>query len=393
MPVNVIGTLKPKNNGKFPVAEAVDIKVTDDLRLDKALENKADLSTVNFALDNKADKTTTTSLQSQINEIITPVTQDAEVENARVGADGTAHSTLKERLDYEMNINAQNSNNILEYIAEIDGKNRLKPSDYEQGGISVEGIEVTNSNYIRSITYVPLNISKVYISSGAIYVKVYKNGAFIGNYNPDGNISTTTHSSWKESINLTALYSIDSDYRIRFVYTSTPTPSETSSSDITNVYSVDESEAEAELIPSDFEQGGINTNGTSVTSYNFIRSKGYISTSYKIIISKSGSIYIKIYKNNEFIGNLEPDGSITRSDTHRPLKIADISAIYGIDADYRIKVVYTTGSITVVNDIINAKGYKTWESNFTGAKISIYGDSISTFTGYVRRESSLLYWK
>lgn len=38
MPVNVIGTLKPKNNGKFPVAEAADIKVKDNLRLDEALE-------------------------------------------------------------------------------------------------------------------------------------------------------------------------------------------------------------------------------------------------------------------------------------------------------------------------------------------------------------------
>lgn len=101
MPVNVIGTLKPKNNGKFPVAEAVDIKVTDDLRLDKALENKADLSTVNFALDNKADKTTTTSLQSQINEIITPVTQDAEVQNARVDSNGKSYSTLRSRLNSE----------------------------------------------------------------------------------------------------------------------------------------------------------------------------------------------------------------------------------------------------------------------------------------------------
>jgi endonuclease/exonuclease/phosphatase family metal-dependent hydrolase len=101
MPVNVIGTLKPKNNGKFPVAEAVDIKVTDDLRLDEALENKADLSTVNFALDNKADKTTTTSLQNQINNIISPVTEDAEVINAREGADGTSYQTLKARLDAE----------------------------------------------------------------------------------------------------------------------------------------------------------------------------------------------------------------------------------------------------------------------------------------------------
>lgn len=52
MPVNVIGTLKPKNNGKFPVAEAVDIKVTDDLRLDEALENKADLSSLGIAVEN-----------------------------------------------------------------------------------------------------------------------------------------------------------------------------------------------------------------------------------------------------------------------------------------------------------------------------------------------------
>ena len=36
MPVNVISTIKPKNQGTFPVAEAVDIKITDDLRLDAA---------------------------------------------------------------------------------------------------------------------------------------------------------------------------------------------------------------------------------------------------------------------------------------------------------------------------------------------------------------------
>lgn len=102
MPVNVIGTLKPKNNGKFPVAEAVDIKVTGDLRLDKALEKKADLSSVNFALSGKADNSDINSLQSQINEIITPVTQDAEVQNARVDENGVAYTTLKERIDTDI---------------------------------------------------------------------------------------------------------------------------------------------------------------------------------------------------------------------------------------------------------------------------------------------------
>jgi hypothetical protein len=141
MPVNVIGTLKPKNNGKFPVAEAVDIKVTDDLRLDEALENKADLSSVNFALDNKADKTTTTSLQSQINEIITPVTQDAEVQNARVGADGTTYNTLKARLDSE--------NNFLKSHISDFGKlfNGFEESSWVVGNITATGEYDNSSSY------------------------------------------------------------------------------------------------------------------------------------------------------------------------------------------------------------------------------------------------------
>ena len=116
MPVNVIGTLKPKNNGKFPVAEAVDIKVTDNLRLDEALENKADLSSVNFALAGKADNSDINNLQSQISEIITPVTQDAEVQNARVGADGTSYQTLKARLDAENKSLYDDLNDVNHYI-------------------------------------------------------------------------------------------------------------------------------------------------------------------------------------------------------------------------------------------------------------------------------------
>ena len=143
MPVNVIGTLKPKNNGKFPVAEAVDIKVTEDLRLDEALENKADLSTVNFALSGKADNSDINSLQSQINEIITPVTQDAEVQNARVDTEGTAHSTLGERLasDY------QETNTKI-------GKKLDAYEDYISQEIEVVSdkmIDVTNGSYYDTV--------------------------------------------------------------------------------------------------------------------------------------------------------------------------------------------------------------------------------------------------
>lgn len=52
--------------------------------------SKANTSDVNTA---------TANLQAQINNIVTPVTQDAEVENARIDMSGTSYTTLKERLD------------------------------------------------------------------------------------------------------------------------------------------------------------------------------------------------------------------------------------------------------------------------------------------------------
>lgn len=54
--------------------------------------NTSNISTIN---------TTTTSLQNQINNIVTPVTVDAEVQNARVGSDSTSYASLKDRLDSE----------------------------------------------------------------------------------------------------------------------------------------------------------------------------------------------------------------------------------------------------------------------------------------------------
>ena len=172
MSVNVIDTIKPKNNGTFPVVEAVDVKVTNSQRLDAALNAKAnqtdlaalattvngkasqaDLTALQTVVNSKASQadfnalsntvqgkqnaltteqlaatnsgitselvsqidtntaaiadkadasdvaTETASLQAQIDAIITPVTQDAEVENARVDANGITHETLKARID------------------------------------------------------------------------------------------------------------------------------------------------------------------------------------------------------------------------------------------------------------------------------------------------------
>ena len=60
--------------------------------------------------------TATANLQAQIDNIVTPVTQDAEVQNARVGADGTSYTTLKARLDTESKSLYNDLNDVNHYI-------------------------------------------------------------------------------------------------------------------------------------------------------------------------------------------------------------------------------------------------------------------------------------
>lgn len=95
MAVEVIDKIKPKNGGSFPIVEAVDVEVSEGLRLSEALEAKA----------NTADVTEeTTYLQSQIDQIAQAAgsgSADTEVAQARVGSDGTSYNTLKNRLDAE----------------------------------------------------------------------------------------------------------------------------------------------------------------------------------------------------------------------------------------------------------------------------------------------------
>lgn len=110
MSVKIIDTLKPKNNGTFPIVEAVDVAVTSELRLPEALEAKADASALtetNAIVSTKANAadvaTTTASLQEQINQIEISATAEAivapEVAAARVDAEGTSHVSLKARID------------------------------------------------------------------------------------------------------------------------------------------------------------------------------------------------------------------------------------------------------------------------------------------------------
>ena len=130
MPVNVIDTLKPKNDGAFPIAEAADIAVTAEKRLPEALADKADVSALaetNATVAGKANAsdvaTATANLQGQINQIEITATAEAvvapEVAASRVSEDGTEYSTLKERLDTE---NSEILTNIAN-LENIDNRN------------------------------------------------------------------------------------------------------------------------------------------------------------------------------------------------------------------------------------------------------------------------------
>ena len=108
MPVWVIDTLKPKNGLDFPVVEAIDVAVEGYSSLADAVSHFATdtaIAAINATLDLKADKTTTDSLQAQIDQIEISASAESvvapEVAAARVDEDGVSYQTLKARLDAE----------------------------------------------------------------------------------------------------------------------------------------------------------------------------------------------------------------------------------------------------------------------------------------------------
>ena len=103
MSVQIIDTLKPKNNGSFPVAEAVDIAVTNTQRLPEALAEKASAADVASKADAATVDSSLNNLQEQIDQIEISASAEAvvapEVAAARVDEGGTSYETLKQRID------------------------------------------------------------------------------------------------------------------------------------------------------------------------------------------------------------------------------------------------------------------------------------------------------
>lgn len=135
MSIEIIDILKPKNGLSFKLVDAIDIAVSGYSSLadavshfattamieaiNTALSGKADaadLTALAAVVDTKADDsdltTATANLQAQIDAIITPATQDAEVQNARIAGDGTTYTTLKERIDTEFSTVEKDIDNL-----------------------------------------------------------------------------------------------------------------------------------------------------------------------------------------------------------------------------------------------------------------------------------------
>lgn len=217
MSVHVIDTIKPKNNGTFPVVEAADVAVSDSQRLPAALASKAnatDLAETNAAVALKASQTDLTALsetvsgkasqtdltalsetvatkaaatdlaetnatvatkadstaleatnsvvatkanasdvatadanlQAQIDNIVGGSTEDAEVINARVGADGTSYTTLKARLDAENNFI---SNSISQFGAKEASYNDKIKTSVSGGTIELEYDHALNAYHVE----------------------------------------------------------------------------------------------------------------------------------------------------------------------------------------------------------------------------------------------------
>lgn len=177
MPINIIDTLQPKNNGNFPVVKGADVEVSEGVRLPDALADKAgatDLAEVIEEVETKADaedvEEAVTDLQGQINQIVISSTAESvvapEVADARVGSDGVEYNTLKERIDAtdEMALDAQTSN--VHTDAVLDGYMN-GTSDKTISAISNVSVR-DNYTFVKGRRYSYTNNT-----SGAVNLKVY----------------------------------------------------------------------------------------------------------------------------------------------------------------------------------------------------------------------------
>ena len=166
MSVQVIDTLKPKNNGTFPIVDAEDVSC-GTVRRPEALNGKADksaLDATNAALAGKASTAdvtaATNNLQGQIDQIViasaTEYVVAPEVAQARVDSEGVTHDTLNDRIDSDITFVKENQL----YVGTLKTSEfGLKANGAANGFEEKNGVRTTADGYVDNASYTSFAIT------------------------------------------------------------------------------------------------------------------------------------------------------------------------------------------------------------------------------------------
>ena len=219
MPVNVIGTLKPKNGGSFPIVEAIDVFVEGYLSLADAVSHFATdemISAINIVLNGKANTSdvnvSVTELQAQIDQIVISATAEAvvapEVAAARVDKDGNTYDTLKHRIDAD----SEEIDKTKDSIAGLTSATATTEASYTETNITSSltfsdgAINPTTGEVFGSSTYkhtqkIPVNQGDVFNTSVSFrYVAAYKGDTFKSDLGTDTSADNYTVPDGVDSI-------------------------------------------------------------------------------------------------------------------------------------------------------------------------------------------------
>lgn len=181
--IEIIDLLKPKNGGSFKLIEDIDVAVNGYSSLADCVAHMATtamIDAINAVMADKANvsdvATVESNLQSQIDNIIEPVTEDAEVINSRVGYDGQSYPTLKNRIDTEIrNVNNEMKNYFVDDICLQYG--------FVNGRLDTDGSVIDISDMLTIAEYVPVNYGDYIILSSDTSTYTLYRATYDSSYN------------------------------------------------------------------------------------------------------------------------------------------------------------------------------------------------------------------
>lgn len=286
-----------------------------------ALSNKidTDITELEQNIVNKADKTQTeqsiSNIQNQVNNLITPVTQDAEVQNARVGADGHSYSTLKERLDTEQ---TSVKEDLSQFTETVNGSTGLK-------GIETAGIIGTAQRWTS------------YSNSGHCVLPI-KNGDIITlKANNNANLNYAILTSAENAVDMPVHFSTDANWNDRKTVTKGTTAEFTAPSDSKFLY-LQTYYTTLNTIPT-----SVKINNVEMT-YNIRKKVDSISDTVSNIDSKI------LFESHDLL----PSGTDLNTVTDNGFYNLSSTGIYGnapTETGYRSVIVYTQPNSSVKKQI------------------------------------------